>query len=192
MSLRTRIKFCGITRIDDVRRSVELGVDAIGLVFTRSSQRFVGISQARVIRNELPAFVTAVALFMDDEAGWIEEVIASVQPDILQFHGAETDGFASSFARPYIKAVPMGSVADIARHASAYPNAAGLLLDSHARGARGGTGATFDWTRIPAGRVRLIPISSAASSNSCRRDRSMEPANETARSYREKHPAQAG
>jgi phosphoribosylanthranilate isomerase len=152
--VRTRIKFCGITRIDDVRRGVELGVDAIGLVFTRSSQRFVGISQARVIRNELPAFVSAVALFMDDEPGWIEEVVASVQPDLLQFHGAETDGFASSFARPYVKAVPMGSVADVARHASAYPNAAGLLLDSHARGARGGTGATFDWSRIPSGTGR--------------------------------------
>jgi len=152
--LRTRIKFCGITRIDDVRRSVELGIDAIGLVFTRASQRFVGISQARVIRNELPAFVTTVALFMDDEPGWIEEVVASVQPDVLQFHGAESDGFASSFARPYIKAVPMGSVADVARHARAYPNAVGLLLDSHARGARGGTGATFDWTRIPPGTGR--------------------------------------
>jgi len=81
-----------------------------------------------------------------------------VQPDILQFHGAETDGFASSFARPYIKAVPMGSVADIARHASAYPNAAGLLLDSHARGARGGTGAPFDWTRIPPGTGRQFVL----------------------------------
>jgi phosphoribosylanthranilate isomerase len=156
--LRTRIKFCGITRIDDVRRSVELGIDAIGLVFTRASQRFVGISQARVIRNELPAFVTAVALFMDDEPGWIEEVVASVQPDILQFHGAETDGFASSFARPYIKAVPMGSSADLARQASAYPNAAGILLDSHARGARGGTGVTFDWARIPPGTGRQFVL----------------------------------
>ena len=152
--MRTRIKFCGITRIDDVRRSVELGIDAIGLVFTRASQRFVGISQARSIRAALPPFVCAVGLFMDDEPGWIEEVVASVQPDVLQFHGAESDGFASSFARPYIKAVPMGSVADVARHASAYPNAAGLLLDSHARGARGGTGATFDWTRIPPGTGR--------------------------------------
>ena len=152
--MRTRIKFCGITRADDVRRSVELGIDAIGLVFTRSSQRFVGIREARAIRSELPAFVTAVALFMDDEPIWIEEVVASVQPDLLQFHGAETDGFASSFARPYIKAIPMGSTADVARHASAYPGAAGLLLDSHARGARGGTGATFDWARIPPGTGR--------------------------------------
>jgi phosphoribosylanthranilate isomerase len=161
--VRTRIKFCGITRIDDVRRSVELGIDAIGLVFTRTSQRFVGISQARVIRNELPAFVTAVALFMDDEPRWIEEVVAGVQPDVLQFHGGETDGFASSFARPYIKAVPMGSPTDLARQASAYPNAAGILLDSHAPGALGGTGVTFDWARIPSGAGRHFVLAGGLS-----------------------------
>jgi phosphoribosylanthranilate isomerase len=152
--LRTRIKFCGITRPDDARRAAELGVDAIGLVFTRASRRFVGISQARTIRAELPPFVTAVALFMDDDARWIEEVIAGVQPDLLQFHGAENDGFASSFARPYIKAVPMASVASAARFVTGFPGATGFLLDSHARGGSGGTGETFDWTRVPIGVAR--------------------------------------
>jgi len=152
--VRTRIKFCGITRSDDAHRGVELGVDAIGFVFTRTSQRFIGISQARSIRAELPPFVTAVALFMDDEARWIEEVLFGVQPDLLQFHGAETDGFAASFQRPYIKAVPMGSLTDPSRHIAGYPGAAGFLLDSHVHGARGGSGESFDWTRVPAGTAR--------------------------------------
>lgn len=147
--MRTRIKFCGITRIDDARRAAELGVDAIGFVFSRASQRFLGISQARSIRAALPPFVCAVGLFMDDEPGWIEEVVSSVQPDLLQFHGSEADGFASSFSRPYIKAVPMASVTNAGRHVAEYPAAAGFVLDSHARGARGGTGETFDWTRVP-------------------------------------------
>jgi phosphoribosylanthranilate isomerase len=156
--VRTRIKFCGITRPDDARRGAELGIDAVGLVFTRASQRFIGITQGRTIRAALPPFVTAVALFMDDEPGWIEEVISVVEPDLLQFHGAESDGFASSFSRPYIKAVPMGSVADASRHAAAYPGASGLLFDSHARGARGGTGETFDWSRFPAGNARAFVL----------------------------------
>ncbi|MEO5625659.1 MAG: N-(5'-phosphoribosyl)anthranilate isomerase, partial [Dokdonella sp.] len=84
---RTRIKFCGITRAEDARLAAALGVDAVGLVFTRKSQRFVGVSQAQAIRRALPLLVTAVALFMDDEPNWIEEVIAVVQPDVLQFHG---------------------------------------------------------------------------------------------------------
>jgi phosphoribosylanthranilate isomerase len=147
--VRTRIKFCGITRIEDARRAVDLGVDAIGIVFSRASQRFVGVSQARAIRAALPPFVCAVGLFMDDEPGWIEEVVSSVQPDLLQFHGGEADGFASSFSRPYIKAVPMGSAVNAGRHVNEYPAASGFVLDSHARGERGGTGETFDWARVP-------------------------------------------
>lgn len=156
--MRTRIKFCGITRADDARRGVELGVDAIGFVFTRRSQRFIGIAQARAIRNELLPFVTATALFMDDEPGWIEEVIAGVQPDLLQFHGSESAGFSSSFGRPYMKAVPMGSVGDAVRYASAYADASGFLLDSHAAETTGGRGETFDWSRVPGSLARAIVL----------------------------------
>ena len=53
--MSTRIKFCGITRPQDARLAVDLGIEAIGLVFTRRSQRFIGISQAREIRRMLSA-----------------------------------------------------------------------------------------------------------------------------------------
>ncbi|MET0231373.1 MAG: phosphoribosylanthranilate isomerase [Rhodanobacteraceae bacterium] len=152
--MRTRIKFCGITRLDDARRAADLGVDAIGFVFTRRSQRFIGIREARAIRAELPPFVTVAALFMDDEAGWIEEVIAGSSPDLLQFHGEEDDGFAASFHRPYLKAVPMASLADPSRYIADYPDAAGFLLDSHAQGTRGGTGRAFEWSRVPGHRAQ--------------------------------------
>lgn len=154
--MRTRIKFCGITRLDDARRAADLGVDAIGLVFTRRSQRFIGIREARAIRAELPPLVTAVALFMDDEPGWIEEVLAGVSPDLLQFHGDEDDGYAASFQRPYVKAVPMASTADLSRYVADFPDAAGFLLDSHARGARGGSGRAFDWARVPGHRAQAF------------------------------------
>jgi phosphoribosylanthranilate isomerase len=147
--LSTRIKFCGITRPQDARLAVDLGIEAIGLVFTRRSQRFIGISQAREIRRMLPPFMMAVALFMDDDPGWIEEVIAGVQPDLLQFHGAEPGSFASSFSRRYVKAVPMASVDDAVAYVGLHPAASGFLLDSHALGALGGTGETFDWRRAP-------------------------------------------
>ncbi len=149
MSVPTRIKFCGITRIEDARRAVDYGVDAIGFVLTRKSQRFVGLSQARSIRKTLPPFVSTVALFMDDDSSWIEDVIAGMQPDLLQFHGSETPGFADSFARPYIKAVPMGSVENLRAYTALYTGASGILLDSHTAGGLGGSGSTFDWTRVP-------------------------------------------
>lgn len=146
---RVRIKFCGITRVEDALAAAQLGVDAIGLVFTRRSKRFVELDQARAIRNALPPFVAAVALLMDDDAAWIADVIAAVQPDLLQFHGSESAEQCARFGRRYLKAVPMGSVRDVLAYAQAHPHANGFLLDSHASGAAGGTGERFDWQRVP-------------------------------------------
>ncbi len=145
----TRIKCCGMTRVEDVLLAARLGVDAIGLVFTARSKRQVGIAQARLIRRALPPFVTCVALFMDDSAGFVEEVMAAVQPDLLQFHGEERDDWCVQFGTPYIKAVAMGAGAAALPKLYEYPGAAGLLLDGHAAGAAGGGGRPFDWSLMP-------------------------------------------
>lgn len=147
--MTVRIKFCGLTRVEDVRVAVGLGVDAIGFVFARSSRRFVEPAQARLLREALPPFVSAVALFMDDEPEWIEQVVAAVRPDLLQFHGEETPPFAARFARPYLKAVPMASPDEAAAYAGRYDDAVGFLLDSHGRGGAGGSGTAFDWSAVP-------------------------------------------
>jgi phosphoribosylanthranilate isomerase len=146
--MSVRIKFCGITRIEDARAAVELGVDALGFVFTRRSRRFVDIAQAREMRDALPPFTSVVALFMDDEPAWIEQVVAQVQPHLLQFHGSESAEHAARFTRPYLKSIAMqgGDVqAVVAEHAGA----AGFLLDGHAPGDAGGAGQSFDWRRAP-------------------------------------------
>src|SRR4051812_39330166 len=104
---RVRIKFCGITRSEDAQAAVALGVDAIGLVLTQKSRRFAGLEHAREIRRALPPYVTAVALFMDDEPAWISAAIGAVGPDLLQFHGRETEQDCLRFSCPYVKAVAM-------------------------------------------------------------------------------------
>jgi phosphoribosylanthranilate isomerase len=144
--VRTRIKFCGMTRIEDVQAAVALGVDAIGIVLTDRSQRFAGIERARDIRMALPPFVDLVALFMDDMPGFIAEAVAAVQPDLLQFHGSETAQDCVRYRVPYLKAVAMGGGIDPAEVVRAHPAAAGFLLDGHAAGEQGGSGKTFDWS----------------------------------------------
>lgn len=142
-----------MTRTGDALAAAALGVDAIGLVFTRRSPRFVDIALARAIRRTLPPYVDAVALFMDDDADWIVEVEAAVRPSLLQFHGAESAAFCAGFATPYVKTVAMGSVADagaiIGAAARDHAGAAGLLLDGHVAGQPGGSGQRFDWSRMP-------------------------------------------
>jgi phosphoribosylanthranilate isomerase len=153
---RIRIKFCGITRVEDAHIAVALGVDAIGLVLTQKSKRFVSLARAQEIRAALPPFVAAVVLFMDDDPEWIDAAIDAVRPDLLQFHGGESSVDCVRHRRPYLKAIAMGEPGDLAAAMAAHPNASGFLFDSHARGEHGGTGATFDWTRIPAPLPRAL------------------------------------
>lgn len=149
MHLRTRIKFCGLTRLEDVDMAVALGVDAIGLVFDGHSKRALSPDQGRHLRDRVPAFVSCLALFRDAEAGWVERIVDEVQPDLLQFHGSETPEFCRQWNRPYLKAVPMGSPQDLDDWRRQYRDARGLLLDSHAPGELGGRGQSFDWSQAP-------------------------------------------
>lgn len=148
MTHRTRIKFCGFTRAEDALAAVALGVDAVGLVLTRKSPRGIAPVQAREIRRTLPPFVTSVALFMDDEPGFIADAIATVQPDLLQFHGRETMDECLRFEMPYLKAIAMGG-ADAASQLHEHTAAVGYVFDAHAPGGQGGSGRAFDWSRIP-------------------------------------------
>ncbi|HET6806790.1 MAG TPA: phosphoribosylanthranilate isomerase [Frateuria sp.] len=144
-----RIKCCGMTRVEDAVRAAELGADAIGLIFTARSRRRVAIDQARAIARALPPMVTTVALFMDEDAAFVDEVIASVQPALLQFHGAERDDWCAQFGRPYLKAIGMGGGAGALPRLHDFPGAAGLVLDGHGLGETGGSGKPFDWSLMP-------------------------------------------
>lgn len=148
---RTRIKFCGLTRSEDVAEACALGVDAVGFVFAARSRRRVSSAAAADLRDGLHPFVDAVALFMGNPAEEVRAVIAAVRPTFLQFHGDEDDTFCADFGLPYLKAIAMGgdAVVDGVAVLRRYPRAAGFLFDSNASGQAGGSGHTFDWSRIP-------------------------------------------
>ncbi len=149
--MRTRVKICGFTRVEDALTAAGLGVDAIGLVFYPPSPRHVSISRAKAIARALPAFVTVVGLFVDAEAAWVHEVMAEVNLDCLQFHGDETAPVCRGFGKPYIKAIRMRPDTKLAEIEQHYFDAAGLLLDAYHPGVQGGTGSGFDWDMIPQG-----------------------------------------
>jgi phosphoribosylanthranilate isomerase len=146
----TRIKICGITRPEHAQAAAEAGADAIGVVFYAGSPRAVEVGQAQEIVAALSPFVAAVGLFVDADAVTIESVLERVPLDMLQFHGVEPPAFCASFGRPWLKALRMQPGEDIAGLAGRYTSARALLLDSFKPGMPGGTGETFDWSRIPA------------------------------------------
>jgi len=150
---RTRIKFCGMTRAGDIRLASELGVDAIGFVFARGSARRVAPAEARAMRQAVTPMVDVVALFRDNSREEVREVMRTVRPSLLQFHGDEDDAFCRAFNMPYLKAVAMGGTEAVTARSLqlAHPHAAGFLLDSHAPGGSGGSGVAFDWAQVPVG-----------------------------------------
>ncbi|HKQ26137.1 MAG TPA: phosphoribosylanthranilate isomerase [Burkholderiales bacterium] len=148
--MATAVKICGITRVEDALAAAHAGAHAIGLIFAAESPRRVSTAAARAIVEALPAFVTPVALFVDPQPAEVERVLDEVGPQLLQFHGDETPDFCAGFSVPYIKVVRVGPGVDLLQYAGRHRAAKGLLLDAFVEGSRGGTGATFDWSLIPA------------------------------------------
>lgn len=145
----TRIKICGITRVEDVMDAVHSGADALGLVFYDKSPRNVTVQQAVKLTEVIFPFVTLVGLFVNASAETVREVLRVVPLDVLQFHGEEEPEFCAQFGRPYLKAIRVRQGVDLVQYAADYAGAQGLLLDAFVEGAHGGTGASFDWTLIP-------------------------------------------
>ena len=149
MTARTRTKICGLKHLDDAMLCAELGADSIGLNFHPPSPRFIDLDTAIKIRWALPPFVTVTALFLNETPEWLERVVESIQPDCLQFHGDETAETCEGFGLPYIKAIAMGSVDNAQAYAAKFSRAQGFLLDSNVAGRMGGSGDTFNWSKIP-------------------------------------------
>jgi phosphoribosylanthranilate isomerase len=148
---RTRIKICGITRVEDGVAAARAGADAIGLVFWAGTPRRVDVARARAIAAALPPLVSTVGLFVDPSADEVRAVLDAVPLSALQFHGHEDAALCRAFGRPYLKAIPVGAEGDLLESLSSYGDAAGVLLDAPpSDGLPGGTGRTFDWNRIPA------------------------------------------
>lgn len=148
MQHRTRVKFCGITRIEDLNAAVLLGVDALGFVFCDKSPRNLTLGKAEKLLAACPPFISRIGLFMNAQESTIESVVSSVNLDLLQFHGEESEEFCTSFNMPYIKSIAMGDIQHSLHHFD-YASSSGLLLDSNQSGQPGGTGDVFDWQRIP-------------------------------------------
>jgi phosphoribosylanthranilate isomerase len=151
-----RVKICGLTRRADVEGAVAAGADALGFVFTPQSKRVLPMQIAAELVARVPAFVSRVGLFMDQDPGAVAEVLDRVPLSLLQFHGTERADFCRQFGLPYIKAVSMDSPEAVKRAEDEYFDSAGLLLDSHPVGEVGGTGEVFDWSMIPATHMPLI------------------------------------
>ncbi len=166
---RTRIKFCGLVRPEDVDTAVALGVDAIGFVFYPRSPRYVRCDEAAILRRLLPSWVIAVGLFVDAETEQVREHSRVVGLDVVQFHGDESPddchaALATSTAlsltvrKPYWRAVRMRSADDLITSVSRFGDAEAFVVDAWSDGF-GGSGKTFEWSWVPRNREWSLILS---------------------------------
>lgn len=158
---RTRVKFCGLVRAQDVREGARLGVDAMGLVFYEKSPRFLTLTDARELRVRWPSWVSVVGLFVNASPESVREHSRVLGLDVIQFHGDETARTVADSllpGQPYWRAVRMRAAADLITSWAAFPDAECHLVDADSAG-YGGSGRRFDWTLVPAGRRSGLIVS---------------------------------
>lgn len=153
-----KVKICGITRLEDALAAAEFGADALGFVFYEKSPRYVRPEIAAEIIAQLPPFITSVGLFVNPDAAAVQTIIAHTALDLLQFHGDENNAFCAQFTRPFIKAIRMAEALDLHKEIEKYPGARGILLDAYDPQRYGGTGHTFEWSRVHGGLPKPIIV----------------------------------
>lgn len=137
----TRVKICGICRVEDGRAAAAAGASAIGLVFWPGSPRVVDADAARAIVAGLPAGVPAIGVFVNQSVDEINDMVRHAGLFGVQLHGDEDLGIIPRIKRPVVRAMSLASAAAV----DDVPSQVTVLLDAHDPARRGGTGRTIDW-----------------------------------------------
>ena len=154
----TRVKVCGITRPEDAELAVGLGAWALGFILWEGSARAADPAVAAGISAALRRRVETVGVFVNASLDEIAHAAEALQLSHVQLHGDEGPAFCGEVARrtgaKVIKAIRIADASDfqdLERYHTDFH-----LLDTAARGLRGGSGRTWDWA-LAARRRRKVP-----------------------------------
>ena len=158
-----RVKICGLRDAAGVAAAVDAGAAYIGLMFFAKSPRNVSLAQARALALLVPMGIAKVAVMVDPDDAFLDDLVAQVPLDMLQLHGHETPArVAAVKARsglPVMKVVGVADASDLAE-LDIYARVADQILvetkPSKDAVLPGGNGLPFDW-RLIAGRRWPVP-----------------------------------
>jgi len=144
------VKICGVTQPAQAQAIAALGADYIGINFYAPSPRSVAAARgAEVAAAARAGGARTVGIFVDEDAGRVRDLADRCRLDFVQLHGSETPAYAAALALPYLKAFKVNA-AFTAAQAQDYAGAAAWLFDAGSSALAGGTGQTFDWSRLAA------------------------------------------
>jgi phosphoribosylanthranilate isomerase len=143
------VKICGITNREDAEAAIAAGATALGFNFWPGSPRYVSAGAAAELMKAVPKTVWKVGVFVDESAVRVHEIARQVQLDVVQLHGSSTApaGFRVWRAKGVDDEFDMSQLGG---GVEAY------LLDAPSGSRHGGTGKTFDWSKVRDPRYRII------------------------------------
>jgi phosphoribosylanthranilate isomerase len=146
------VKICGLSTRETLDVALDAGADMVGFVFFPPSPRHLSLQTARELGRQAKGRAVKVALTVDADDATLENIVETLQPDILQLHGKETTArlrdIKQRFGLPVMKALAVETSADLVPLAAYAAVADRILFDARApKGATrpGGLGAVFDW-----------------------------------------------
>ncbi len=143
------IKYCGITRLDDVKASFDCGADAIGINLVTSSPRFAAPAIAEKLAVQAKEYGKVVVVMVNPTREEVEAVLASMPVDYVQLHGEEDPRDFNGLRVPIVKAMPWRGVQDqtVAEQwqSAKGMDLAGFLVDAYDEKVRGGSGKVARW-----------------------------------------------
>jgi phosphoribosylanthranilate isomerase len=152
------VKICGLNSVEALDAALGAGADLVGFVRYPRSPRHLGLNEAGSLSGRAKGKALRVALTVDASDGELADIVAALDPDLLQLHGDESPervaAIRARFGRPVMKAVGIAEESDLAALARYAEVADRLLLDAkppkNAEALPGGNGLAFDW-RLVAG-----------------------------------------
>jgi phosphoribosylanthranilate isomerase len=151
--VRPEIKFCGMTRVEDVTAAVAIGADYIGVIFA-GGPRNVSLDRAQELVRHAPRPVQRVGVFGPGEAvvGGIGEVARSVGLDVVQLHGdpdaTTVEDVRRSFDGAVWAAVRVAGTSLPASAAALFRAADAVVIDAYSASSLGGTGLALPWLEL--------------------------------------------
>lgn len=141
----TKIKMCGLSRIEDIEAANAIKPDYIGFVFAEISKRRVSAPEASKLKSKLDPDIKAVGVFLDDKLDFIASMLNLGIVDAVQLHGSENEEYIERVRqvtdKPIIKAFIIRSKEDVERAEKS--TADYILLDGGK-----GEGKVFDWSLL--------------------------------------------
>lgn len=153
------LKYCGFTRIQDVREASELNINAIGFILYPKSARYVDLNHLSRLTEQVPNHIDRVAVTVNMPLSMVEQVLRKTTINTLQLHGEEPPEFVKKIRRRYpnvqlIKALP--ATHELEQNINHYAPVVDKIIVDTPTEVYGGSGESFDWRHLT--ELSTIPV----------------------------------